>query len=252
MCQHDPVVRSADWDWGVGPLFLAVLYGLLAGAAIPAGGALAHIEHIRPKWLEQELRHTIIAFGGGVLLAAVALVLVPEGMLALAPVPAILLFAAGGLVFCFVDLMLKRQGGSVSQLLAMVMDFVPESLALGATLATEEAVGMLLALLIALQNLPEGFNAYRELRASGRLSPATVLAVFAGLALLGPLAAWLGFAYLQDETELLGGIMLFASGGILYLLFEDIAPQVPLEQRWAPPLGALGGFGLGMAGQALL
>ena len=42
-----------------------------SGACIFAGGMLARVERIRPRWLEQELRHTIIAFGGGVLLAAV-------------------------------------------------------------------------------------------------------------------------------------------------------------------------------------
>lgn len=42
--------------------------------------------------------------------------------------------------------------------------------------------------------------------------------------------------------------MLTASGGILYILFEDIAPQVPIERRWLPPLGAVAGFMLGLAG----
>lgn len=46
--------------------------------------------------------------------------------------------------------------------------------------------------------------------------------------------------------------MLFAAGGILYLLFQDIAPQVRLENRWGPPLGAVLGFMLGMLGQILI
>ena len=36
--------------------------------------------------------------------------------------------------------------------------------------------------------------------------------------------------------------MLFASGGILYLIFQDIAPQARLERHWAPTLGAVLGF----------
>jgi ZIP family zinc transporter len=58
----------------------ALILSFLAGVATPAGGAPASIEHIRPLWLEKELRHTVIAFGGGALMAAVALVLVPEGI----------------------------------------------------------------------------------------------------------------------------------------------------------------------------
>jgi len=45
--------------------------------------------------------------------------------------------------------------------------------------------------------------------------------------------------------------MLFASGGILYSIFQDLAPQVKLEKHWAPPMGALLGFVLGMLGLML-
>jgi ZIP family zinc transporter len=53
---------------------------------------------------------------------------------------------------------------------------------------------------------------------------------------------------LASNTAVLGAIMLFAAGGIVYLLFEDVAPQVRLERRWSPPLGAVAGFALGLAG----
>ena len=59
-----------------------LLCTLAAGACIPLGGWLASVERIRPKWLEQELRHFVMAFGGGVLLAAVTLVLLPQGVAA--------------------------------------------------------------------------------------------------------------------------------------------------------------------------
>ena len=57
----------------------------MAGLAMPTGALLAHFEHIRPRWLEDELRHGVIAFGGGALLSAIALVLVPEGARDLSP-----------------------------------------------------------------------------------------------------------------------------------------------------------------------
>jgi ZIP family zinc transporter len=46
--------------------------------------------------------------------------------------------------------------------------------------------------------------------------------------------------------------MLFASGGILYLIFQDIAPQSHMQRHWAPPLGAVLGFCLGMLGNSVL
>ena len=77
-----------------------LLFTTVSGACILAGGLLARVERIRPLWLEQELRHTVIAFGGGVLIAAIAFVLVPEGLVYFdAPLWGGALFLAGGLVF---------------------------------------------------------------------------------------------------------------------------------------------------------
>jgi ZIP family zinc transporter len=69
---------------------------------------------------------------------------------------------------------------------------------------------------------------------------------------IGPILAIAGWLYLSDYVALLGAIMLFASGGILYLIFQDIAPQSRMRRHWAPPLGAVLGFGLGMLGANLL
>ncbi len=45
--------------------------------------------------------------------------------------------------------------------------------------------------------------------------------------------------------------MLFASGGILYCVFQDIAPQVKLENHWAPPMEIVLGFVIGVIGYML-
>jgi ZIP family zinc transporter len=230
----------------------ALLYAALAGATIPLGGLIAQIERIRPDWLEAEFRHGVIAFGGGVLIAAIALVLVPEGRERLNVFWMLVSFAAGGVTFFFLDRMIERKGGSGAQLMAMIMDFVPESLALGAMLATSKSTALLLAMLMAAQNLPEGFNAYREMMATLRRPPAVLIGLFALLVLLGPLAAAFSLLYLREHQAVLGGITLFASGGILYLTFQDIAPQTRLERHWGPPLGAVCGFMLGLEGHAVL
>lgn len=185
-------------------VWIAAFYATLAGAAIPLGALLARVEHIGPAWLEEELRHGIMAFGGGALLAAIALVLVPEGSRHL-PLWAVLsAFGAGGVAFFLADRLIERRGGAGAQLMAMLLDFVPESMAMGAMFAADEPVGVLLAILIALQNFPEGFNAYREVVAAGRMVPGRALKAFCLLVLLGPLATWVGFAALRDLPELLG------------------------------------------------
>lgn len=233
------------------PLQAALVYATFAGMTIPLGAFVARIEHIRPRWLETEFRHSVIAFGGGVLLAAIALVLVPEGTRHLSVWAQVTAFAAGGITFFAADRLIAKHGGTGAQLMAMLLDFVPESMALGAMLATNEAAGLLLALLIALQNFPEGFNAYRELKQADRHNAATILTAFCALVVLGPLAAWFGFSVLREMQQVLGVIMLFAAGGILYLTFEDIAPQAHLRRHWFPPLAAVAGFLLGLFGHAI-
>ncbi|HAO25971.1 MAG TPA: divalent cation transporter, partial [Methylophaga sp.] len=58
--------------------------------------------------------------------------------------------------------------------------------------------------------------------------------------------------FLSEHPAILGAIMLFASGGILYLVFQDIAPQSKLARHWAPPLGAVFGFCLALFSHLLL
>ncbi len=229
---------------------------LLTGAAgfcIPLGGFIASFEHIRPRWLEREFRHFLIALGGGILLGAVAVVLVPEGIAgmehSLWSIPILL---TGGVVFFVIERAMSLRRRESPQLMGMVLDYVPEALALGGMMASGASTGPLLALLIGLQNLPEGFNSYRELCRQRRYGRRQTLWIMLGLVLLGPLAGLVGFILLSDHPAVLGGLMLFAAGGILYLIFQDIAPQSRLARHWAPPLGAVLGFSLALFGKMLL
>lgn len=234
-------------------LVTIVLYAALAGACIPIGGLLASMENIRPAWLEHEFRHGVIAFGGGVLLAAVSLVLIPEGNHYMGmPLwgTAIVLF--GGLAFFWFERFLASRKADKPQLMAMLLDYIPESIALGGTLALGSQTALLLALFIGLQNIPEGFNAYREMREGSQDSRRRILLVMLALVPVGPVMGVIGYLWLSQFQQLLGAIMLFAAGGILYLIFQDIAPQAHMRRHWGPPLGAVAGFCLGMAGQALL
>ena len=224
---------------------------LLAGMAMPAGALVAYVERIRPDWLETEFRHGVIAFGGGALLSAVALVLVPEGMADLPLWMVGVCFAGGGLAFMGLDVLLNAIKSPASQLAAMLSDFLPEALALGATFAAGSGSAALLAGLIALQNVPEGFNAYRELVASTAFGAVRIIAAFAAMALLGPVAGLTGYFWLSAYPAVVSCIMLFAAGGILYLVFQDIAPQARLSCHWAPPLGAVAGFLLGILGKMI-
>lgn len=224
-----------------------------AAACIPAGGALALLARQRPKWLDAEVRHFMVAFGGGVLIAAVSLVLLPEGMRRVhEPLAVALLFMAGGVACFALERHLSTSHNESPQLAATLLDYVPESLALGGMFAAGAASAPLLAALIGLQNLPEGFNACLERVASGKHKPRTALLQLLWLVPLGPALAALGWFFLSAHTAILGGIMIAAAGGILYLIFQDIAPMSKMRNHWFPPLGAVCGFGIALLGQQLM
>jgi len=230
----------------------ALLFSTCAGITIPLGAYLAKVENFHPDWLEQEFRHFVIAFGGGALFAAVSLVLIPQGTKELNAFWVISLFLGGGFFFYILDRIIQTHGGHYSQLIAMVSDFIPEAMALGAMLNDQNGAALLLTLLIALQNLPEGFNAYREILGRGRHKSRRILIWFCALVVVGPLSAYLGAVFLAGNTPFISGVMVFASGGILYLVFQDIAPQAHLKKSWLPPLGAVCGYGLGLLGHMVL
>ena len=235
----------------MGQLTIIIIASWLAGLAAFAGGIIAWLENSADSVTKREFTHGVIAFGGGILIAAVAFALLPKAMVVLSPVSLAFTFCAGGVLFCILDAYLSTRGDTKAQFMAMLVDFLPEALALGAVFGHDHRLGLLLAAFIGAQNLPEGFNSFREMGAGGVSSRGALMALLA-VSLLGPIAACTGYFFLQDQTKLTAGIMAFAGGGIIYLIFQDIAPQSKLRRHWIPALGAVLGFAVGMIGKQLI
>lgn len=233
-------------------LQLILVFSLLSGSTVFLGGLCSHYfgEHVKSGLIKAEIIHSSIAFGGGILMAAVALVLIPEGMQTLSLIPIVLSFLGGSMAFFFLDRYIEKKGGAMSQLIGMLADFVPESIALGAVFSTNPQLGILLAIIIGIQNFPESFNAYLDLKAS--YSAMKCLIILFILSFLGVISALAGYYFLSGMPMTIGALMLFSSGGIIYLIFQDIAPLSKLKKNWIPALGACFGFLAGMIGVKLL
>ena len=230
-----------------------ILYSAFSGITVFIGGLLAKYfsEKFPENHKKSEINHFIIAFAGGILIGAIALVLVPHGLENLSLFLLALAFISGAVIFFVVDKRLETSGSKISQLLAMLLDFIPEAIALGALFATDEKTGILLAFFIGLQNLPESFNSYRDLVSTG-FSAKKSLTVLLFLSFSGIIGALMGHFFLKDLPQVTSFLMVFASGGILYLIFQDIAPNVKLKRTWIPALGANLGFLIGMIGEKLI
>lgn len=234
-------------------LLKIILSASFSGVTVFLGGILSSLfeRHFRNGILKEEIIHTSVAFGGGIIIAAVSFVLVPKGMGLLPLFPMAILFLCGATIFFYLDRYIEEKGGTISQLLAMLMDFVPEAIALGAVFASDHNLGLLLAIFIGLQNLPESFNSYLDLRNIGYTSKKCLFILFF-LSFSGIFAALLGYLLLSNMPQLTASLMLISSGGILYLIFQDIAPMSKLQKSWFPAFGVSFGFLVGMIGQKIL
>ncbi|NRB82598.1 MAG: ZIP family metal transporter [Winogradskyella sp.] len=230
-----------------------ILYSGFAGITIFLGGLLANYfnHHIKESPIKYEITHTLMSFGAGIILSALALVLIPKGLEELELLPFAFSFLFGALLFLFLDQYLAKKGSQTATLLAMLMDFIPESIALGAVFAIEPKMATVLGVFIGLQNLPEAFNAFRDLVQSG-FSVKKTLIIFFFLSFLGITGALIGHYLLSDYPDLTAHLMTFASGGILYLLIQDIIPESKLEKKYLTSLGAIIGFLVGVISEKLI
>ena len=227
-----------------------ILFASAGGLPIVFGGLLSSFLKAKKFKFKKGLNHWVIAFGGGALLAAIAFALVPRGSLELSLAETTITFFLGTSCFMIVDMLIAKSGSPLSQVLAMMMDSVPEGLALGASFAHNHGLGLLLAIFIGLQNLPEGFNSYLEL--NERLTKFKTLFLLFILAFADIFAALFGEFFLSEKPKIIAYIMIFASGGILYLIFQDIAPLSKVRKNWVPATGASFGFIIGMMGEKLI
>lgn len=230
-----------------------ILFSGFAGVTVFVGGLLANCfnHHIKESPVKYEITHTLMSFGAGIILAAVALVLIPKGLEALDLWPMVISFSAGVLIFMYIDKYLAKKSGKTATLLAMLMDFIPESMALGATFIIDPKMAVLLAVFIGLQNLPEAFNSYRDLVESGFTAKKTLI-IFFFLSFFGIGGALLGQFFLSDAPIITAHLMTFASGGILYLLINDIIPESKLKNNYLTSLGATFGFLVGVIGEKII
>lgn len=229
-----------------------ILYSLLSGFTIFIGGLLSHYFGLFVKngYVKEEIIHFSIAFGGGILIASVSLVLVPEGMRELSLLPVVLCFTAGAITYYYVDRFMERKGGTMAQLFSLLSDFIPEAITMGAVFSQDTRLGILLAAIIGMQNLPEAFNAHMDLRNSYSAKKSLIILFL--LSFSGLFAATAGYFLLSDMPKTVGGFMLFSAGGVVYLIFQDIAPMSKLRKNWVPALGGSMGFLVGMIGVKVL
>jgi zinc transporter, ZIP family len=115
----------------------------------------------RKRFSEQQIL-TLTAFGAGILMAAAVFEMVIEAESEIGTTLTLLSFMGGAMLFTIADIIVEKKGGGAGILLGIGLDTIPESLAMGASIAAA-GPAVALAVLIGIQNLPEGIASYREM-----------------------------------------------------------------------------------------
>jgi zinc transporter, ZIP family len=252
----------------VGNVGASIGWGLVVGASLVAGALVA--ARIR---LPERVAATLTAFGGGVMLAAVALELVPDadaeaglGMTALGLIAGSLVYvgadawlarreshqglrraihaSAAGRAENAADMMKSESTRGLSIAVGLTIDGVPESLALGLTIAEDE-LGVALLAGIVIGNVVEAYGAAQPIIAGGRTAGFAIRVLGAiGLALA--FATALGGTALADASpEFIGAAQAVAAGAVLAVVTIAVIPHAFDEVSRRVATASVAGFVLG-------
>ncbi|HEX5978931.1 MAG TPA: hypothetical protein VFY68_16730 [Nitrososphaeraceae archaeon] len=191
---------------------------------------------------------TLTAFGAGILIAAAVFEMVIEAEKNIGIILTLIAFLAGAVLFTIADMIAEKKGGGAGILLGIGLDIIPESLAIGAAIASGPALA--LALLIGIQNIPEGIASYKEMM-TGKTAfsdnPKKALAAVGVVAVIPVFLGLAGLFYLTGMKDTIAIIFALSAGGIFYMLYYDMIPKAHKERKWLPTFGAVLGFIIGFA-----
>jgi ZIP family zinc transporter len=243
-------------------------WGILVGGSLLAGALVAVMVR-----LPERIAAVLTSFGGGLLIAAVAFELVPEADAGAGPAGTALGLLAGTLVYVGADAWLthdegmkamRRSGQAAAAGRAMTMpvehaeaargeaiaaglfvDGVPESIALGLTVAEGE-IGLALLVGIVVGNVVEAYGAAQPIVAGGHTKRFAV-GLLGGIGVALAAATVLGGTVLADASpELVGGAQAVAAGAVLAVVSISIVPhafaEVSSRVATATVLGFIAGY----------
>ncbi|MEU2986380.1 ZIP family zinc transporter [Micromonospora aurantiaca] len=217
----------------------AGFWGLLAGSALLIGAAVGFFARV-----PRRVTASVMAFGAGVLLSAVSFELIDEAHEQGGLLPVAIGAAAGALLYTAANVLLARHGarhrkrsgdeqpserekpGSGTAIaVGALLDGVPESVVIGASLLAGGPVSLVTVIAVFLSNVPEGLSSAAGMRQAGR-TRRYVFGLWAAIALISGAAALAGYTLLGGAPpEVLATITALAAGAILAMITDTMVPE---------------------------
>ncbi|MEO6500715.1 MAG: ZIP family metal transporter [Jatrophihabitantaceae bacterium] len=216
----------------------AGLWGLCAGAALVIGAAVAWVLRV-----PQKVVASVMAFGAGVLIAALSFDLVDEAETTGGLAATTIGLLGGAAVYVAANAALARRGGrhrkrsqqqpsedespgsGAAIAIGALLDGLPESVVVGLTLFGGGGVGVPVLAAIFISNLPEGLSSAAGMKKAGR-SARYVFGVWGGIALASGAAGLIGALTLQGASpQVIAVITAIAAGAILAMVADTMIPE---------------------------
>ena len=213
-------------------LLMAGGAGLLAGGALFIGALVAWFVDVLPK-----LVASIMAFGAGVLISALAFDLVGESLTEAGMYPTFIGFGVGAVVYVGINQFLNHRnarnrrgsgenpGTGTGIAVGALLDGVPESMVLGLSMLGGHGISIPILTAVVISNFPEGLSSTAELKASGA-KPRFVFTLWGSIAIVAAAASIAGFTILADApVETTGFITSLAAGAMLAMICDTMIPD---------------------------
>lgn len=211
-----------------------ILISIAASGACFFGTSLGAMLAVLFKGAKDEVLAVVIAFAGGLMLAVVTFDLIPEALVSGGVVFTLMGIAIGTAFSCVIDAVVprmkiyKNHGRYFRMAVVLITGIAahnfPEGLAIGSGFAGGSKLGMEVALVIGLHDIPEGAAAAAPLL-PGRLRSWQIVAVVALTAVPTAVGAVAG----AIAGSVSGGVMAlclgFAAGTMLYIVCGELIPQ---------------------------